>query len=356
MFNSQNNMNFSDLILEWYDKNKRDLPWRKSKDPYKIWISEIILQQTKISQGTKYYLNFIKKFPNLKSLAYSNENEVLLSWQGLGYYSRARNLHKSAKKIYFELENNFPKKYDTLLKLKGIGDYTASAISSICFDEKNAVLDGNVFRMLSRYFLIDKPINVSSSKKYFRQIAQDLIPDNRCGDYNQAIMDYSSMICKPINPKCDACIFSVSCKANLLSMSTDYPKKLSKNKSRFIYFDYVIFTHGSKNLIQKINRGLWVNLYQFPVFQSDSNISLMDLKKMIYKKFKISSANIELINKNFIKHKLTHLQIQSRFWKISDAPKIKGGLYVDNFEKYPMSRLMHKFFEKYNSKLSLISV
>ena len=349
-------MNFSDLILEWYDKNKRDLPWRKSKDPYRIWISEIILQQTKISQGTKYYLNFIKKFPNLKSLANSNENEVLLSWQGLGYYSRARNLHKSAKYIYFELENKFPKNYDALLKLKGIGDYTASAISSICFDEKNAVLDGNVYRILSRYFLIDKPINRSSSKKYFRQIAQDMISDNRCGDYNQAIMDYSSMICKPVNPKCDVCIFSESCKANLLSKSMDYPKKLSKNKNRFKYFDYVIFNQGSKNLIQKINSGLWVNLYQFPVFQSDSNISLIDLKKLIYKKFKISVNDIELINENYINHKLTHLQIQSRFWKISDGPMIKGGLYVDDFENYPMSRLMHKFFEKYSSKLSLISV
>ena len=349
-------MNFSDLILEWYDKNKRDLPWRKSKDPYRIWISEIILQQTKISQGTKYYLNFIKKFPNLKSLANSNENEVLLSWQGLGYYSRARNLHKSAKYIYFELENKFPKNYDGLLKLKGIGDYTASAISSICFDEKNAVLDGNVYRILSRYFLIDKPINRSSSKKYFRQIAQDMISDNRCGDYNQAIMDYSSMICKPVNPKCDVCIFSESCKANLLSKIMDYPKKLSKNKNRFKYFDYVIFNQGSKNLIQKINSGLWVNLYQFPVFQSDSNISLIDLKKLIYKKFKISVNDIELINENYINHKLTHLQIQSRFWKISDGPMIKGGLYVDDFENYPMSRLMHKFFEKYSSKLSLISV
>ena len=349
-------MNFSGLILEWYDKNKRDLPWRKSKDPYRIWISEIILQQTKISQGTKYYLNFIKKFPNLKSLANSNENEVLLSWQGLGYYSRARNLHKSAKYIYFELENKFPKNYDGLLKLKGIGDYTASAISSICFDEKNAVLDGNVYRILSRYFLIDKPINRSSSKKYFRQIAQDMISDNRCGDYNQAIMDYSSMICKPVNPKCDVCIFSESCKANLLSNSMDYPKKLSKNKNRFKYFDYVIFNQGSKNLIQKINSGLWVNLYQFPVFQSDSNISLIDLKKLIYEKFKISVNDIELINDNYINHKLTHLQIQSRFWKISDGPMIKGGLYVDDFENYPMSRLMHKFFEKYSSKLSLISV
>tara|TARA_S200000501_G_scaffold173112_1_gene163069 strand:+ start:624 stop:1667 length:1044 start_codon:yes stop_codon:yes gene_type:complete len=347
-------MNFSTLILEWYDKNKRDLPWRKSKDPYKIWISEIILQQTKISQGTKYYLNFLKKFPDLKSLANSDENEVLLSWQGLGYYSRARNLHKSAKKIYFELDNVFPKKYDSLLKLKGIGDYTASAISSICFNEENAVLDGNVYRILARYFLIDKPINVSSSKKYFREIAQDLIPKKRCGDYNQAIMDYSSMICKPVNPKCDICIFSQSCRANLLSRAIDYPKKLAKNKSRFVYFDYVIFNQGSKNLIQKINSGLWLNMYQFPVFQSDSSISLIDLKKMIYEKFKISVNNIELINANHIKHKLTHLQIQSRFWKISDAPKIKGGLYVDNFEKYPMSRLMHKFFEKYNTKSSLI--
>ena len=349
-------MNFSDLILDWYDINKRDLPWRKSKDPYKIWISEIILQQTKISQGTKYYLRFLKKFPNLKSLANSSENEVLLSWQGLGYYSRARNLHKSAKKIYFELENNFPKKYESLIKLKGIGDYTASAISSICFNEKNAVLDGNVYRILARYFLIDKPINISSSKKYFRQIAQDLIPNKRCGDYNQAIMDYSSMICKPVNPKCDICIFSESCKANLSSMTMDFPKKLSKNKNRFIYYDYVIFNDGTKNLIQKINSGLWVNMYQFPVFQSDSCISLIDLKKMIYEKFNISADNIKLINENFIKHKLTHLQIQSRFWKISDAPKIKEGMYVDDFENFPMSRLMHKFFEKYNSKLSLISL
>ena len=169
-------------------------------------------------------------------------------------------------------------------------------------------------------------------------------------------MDYSSIICKPVNPKCDICVFSESCKANLSSMTMDFPKKLSKNKSRVLYYDYVIFDQGGKNLIQKINSGLWVNMYQFPVFQSDSCISLIDLKKMIYEKFNISAYNIELVNENFIKHKLTHLQIQSRFWKISDAPKIKEGMYVDDFENFPMSRLMHKFFEKYNSKLSLISL
>ena len=195
-------MKLNSLILKWYDQNKRDLPWRKTKNPYNIWISEIILQQTRMEQGIYYYNRFISKFPDLESLATSDEKDVLLLWQGLGYYSRARNLHHTAKHIYYHLDSKFPESYDELINLKGIGDYTASAISSICFEKKYAVLDGNVFRIISRIFGIKDPIDLNNSRKVFKKKAIDLLPKSRYGDYNQGLMDFGSIICKPKNPLC----------------------------------------------------------------------------------------------------------------------------------------------------------
>ena len=199
------------VLIYWYKSNKRPLPFRSTKDPYKIWISEIILQQTRIAQGTSYYNRFINRFPTLESLAKSDENDVLLMWQGLGYYSRARNLLFSAKHIYNNLGSKFPETYNEIIKLKGVGDYTASAIASICFEESVAVLDGNVYRVLSRYFGIHTPINSGKGFKEFKTLATKLLPLSQFGDYNQAVMDFGAKQCKPVSPDCRKCILSEKC-------------------------------------------------------------------------------------------------------------------------------------------------
>ena len=199
-------MNFTTQIDNWYSKNKRDLPWRKNKDPYSVWLSEIILQQTKIQPVIPYYKMFMDKYPNIESLFKASEQDILKLWEGLGYYSRARNLHKTAKLIVRDLEGVFPSTYTGLLKLPGIGKYTASAISSICYEERQAVLDGNVFRLLSRYFDIDTPINSSLGIKSFERLSYKLLPKINIGDYNQGLMDFGSIVCKPKLAKCDICI------------------------------------------------------------------------------------------------------------------------------------------------------
>ena len=206
-------MEFHNLILQWYDLNKRDLPWRSTKEPYKIWVSEIILQQTRVVNGIIYYRRFIEHFPNLHSLANADENDVLLIWQGLGYYSRARNLHFSAKYIVDKLNSNFPNTYQDIIKLKGIGDYTASAISSICFEEKVPAIDGNIFRILSRLFELKESFYSNKFKTKIKKLALEIMPNNRFGDYNQALMDYGSIICKPTNPLCSECVVSTMCKS-----------------------------------------------------------------------------------------------------------------------------------------------
>ena len=263
-------MDLNKLILKWYDKNKRDLPWRNTKNPYNIWVSEIILQQTRMEQGIYYYNRFISKFPDLKTLANSDEKEVLLLWQGLGYYSRARNLHFTAKHIFNELNSQFPETYDELIRLKGIGDYTASAISSICFEKARPVLDGNVYRIISRVFEIKNPIDLNNSRKVFKEKACEIMPNKRFGDYNQALMDFGSIICKPVNPLCSSCVLSKICNAFKNDSVVNYPVKSIKNQVKSMHFNYLVVKNKSQFLIEQINEGIWKNMYQFPVFISES--------------------------------------------------------------------------------------
>ena len=346
-------MDFNKLILKWYDKNKRNLPWRKTKNPYKIWISEIILQQTRMQQGVLYYNKFISRFPNLKSLAKSDEKDVLLLWQGLGYYSRARNLHSTAKYIYNELDSDFPETYENLLKLKGIGDYTASAIASICFEKKHPVLDGNVFRIISRIFEIYNPIDVSESRKIFKKKALDIMPKKRFGDYNQALMDFGSIVCKPVSPLCTSCEISSLCVAFRKNTVTKLPVKSKKIKVKKLFFDYFLIRNNKKYFIERINEGIWKNLYQFPAHTSKTKKNKKTLNKFFSKKFLHDSIEMELINSEFIEHNLSHIKIKSRFWLVSNKINIKDGIFTEMLDQYPMSKLMHKFIEKYGSKLSI---
>ena len=218
-------MDFSSKLIHWYQKNKRDLPWRKTKDPYKIWISEVILQQTRVNQGLPYYIKFLDRYPSLYDLSLANEKEVLLLWQGLGYYKRAINLLESAKTIVKKNNGNFPNNFDDIIKLKGVGDYTASAISSICYGEKEVVVDGNVFRFISRFFGIKRDIKLKSTFIFFKNKLKFLIENVNPGDFNQALMEFGALQCMPINPLCNSCIFKFQCKAYTLNDIESYPQK-----------------------------------------------------------------------------------------------------------------------------------
>ena len=231
-------MIFSKTLINWYSVNKRELPWRQTIDPYYIWLSEIILQQTQVAQGLPYYVKFTEEFPSVFHLAKAQEGHVLKLWQGLGYYSRARNLHTTAKYIAAELKGEFPNNYKDLLKLKGIGDYTASAIASICFNKPEAVVDGNVYRVLSRYFGIDTPINSPKGAKEFKQLAQELIDKKDPATFNQAIMEFGATQCKPQSPDCTLCPFTSSCIAFNENRIIELPVKIKSGKAKKKYFNF----------------------------------------------------------------------------------------------------------------------
>jgi len=343
-------MNLNKLILKWYDKNKRDLPWRKTKNPYNIWISEIILQQTRMEKGINYYKSFISKFPDLESLATSEEKDVLLLWQGLGYYSRARNLHHTAKYLYYDLDSKFPKSYKELVNLKGIGDYTASAILSICFEKKHPVLDGNVFRIISRIFGIKDPIDLNNSRKVFKKKAIELLPRSRFGDYNQGLMDFGSMVCRPKNPSCSNCLISKKCVAYKNQLVDSLPVKAKKNKIKTLYFEYLVVNNNNKILIERVEDGIWKNLYQFPVNISTSKKNKVEIRKFFIDKFNLQALDLKLINSEYIEHKLTHILIKSTFWFTNKKIDSDEGVFTTILEDYPMSKLMHNFIEKYRSK------
>lgn len=343
---------FSNNLISWYRINKRDLPWRNTKDPYKIWLSEIILQQTKVAQGLPYYNRFIKKYPNVQVLAGASEKEVLKLWEGLGYYSRARNLHETAKIIVTNLEGIFPSTYKNLIKLPGIGDYTASAISSFSINEINPVIDGNVYRFLSRLLGILIPINTNKSLKEFRNIAKILISKKNPSDFNQAIMEFGSLVCKPKNPICNECIYQKSCFAYLNQKTLTLPLKNSKKKvkERFLNFLIIKSPDGNTVIEKRINKDIWQNLYQFPLIESEKPLDKKNLSIKLKEIQYLNSKDIEFYlyqNKSF-SHKLTHQNIHSSFW-IFDVKKIKNNqTNIRNLDMYPFPKPISNFLLNYN--------
>ncbi len=255
-------MKFHKKLITWYLQNKRSMPWRETTDPYHIWLSEIMLQQTRVAQGLPYYLAFTKSFPTVFDLANASEDEVLKLWQGLGYYSRARNLHATAKYVANELQGEFPDNYKDLLQLKGVGDYTASAIASICFNEVVPVVDGNVYRVLSRHFGIDTPINSTKGIKEFKELAIELIDHEDPANYNQAIMEFGALQCKPKSPYCIVCPLNESCEALKTGKVDMLPVKLKKQKIKNRYFNYLIFSINDQHTIiqQRTGNGIWKGL------------------------------------------------------------------------------------------------
>jgi A/G-specific adenine glycosylase len=275
----ENNNSFSDLLLEWYDQtNKRILPWKASQNPYHIWLSEIILQQTRVEQGKPYYVKFIDKYPTLKELAAADESEVMKLWQGLGYYSRARNMLETAKFIDKEYDSIFPNQYVLIKKLKGVGDYTAAAIASFAFNLPYAVVDGNVFRVLSRCFEISTAIDSGKGKKTFTYLANSLLSIQRPADFNQAIMDLGALICTPVSPKCKECPFIKICQASKNNTTAAFPVKSKKMVKKNRYFYYFVWKSiENKTVIKKrMEKDIWKGLYDFPLFESDKVLNSID--------------------------------------------------------------------------------
>lgn len=283
-------------LLEWYRNNARDLPFRQTKDPYKIWICEIVFQQTRINQGLNHYNNFIKRFPDVKTLAEAEENEVLLYWKGLGYYSRAINIHKAALQIMNDYNGVFPNQYEEILKLKGIGKYTAAAVSSICFGGKTPAVDGNFYRVLSRFFADDFDISNSRAFTYFSELATLVMPDN-VGDFNQAMMDIGSEICKPKNPLCGECPINADCLAFSLQKISEYPVKTKKVKAEDLALTYYFVHRKGQFLIrQRKDDFIWKKLFEFPSSISVDMETFITGSKMVTHKLTHKNLSIEIFN------------------------------------------------------------
>ena len=326
-------MEFSDKLIDWYQGNKRDLPWRHTNDPYKVWLSEVILQQTRVAQGLSYYLKFERVFPTVFDLAAAPEELILKNWQGLGYYSRARNMHSTAKQIVDDFDGKFPSSYDELILLKGIGDYTASAIASFCFGKKHAVVDGNVFRVLSRVFGIDTPIDSTIGKKNFKMLAEELICSDRPAIFNQAIMEFGALQCTPKSPDCTSCPLNNTCVAYSLNQVNDLPKKSKKVKKRNRYFEYLVILTSDNTIIQqRKEKDIWAKLFEFPLIEyseaPDPELVLADIGQFLKMDFSVVQKSIP------IKHLLSHQNLFVRFWQLEleDPPCNDGFIKVEMHE------------------------
>lgn len=347
-------MIFSNTLINWYLQSKRDLPWRKTTNPYFIWLSEIILQQTRVDQGMSYYLAFVKAYPTVFHLANATENEVLNLWQGLGYYSRARNLHFSAKYIVDELNGQFPSTYKDILQLKGVGDYTASAIASICFDEPTAVVDGNVYRVLARFFGVEAPINSSKGQKYFKELAQELINSDKPAIHNQAIMEFGARMCKPQNPDCDVCPLTDKCVALQQKRIKELPFKNKKIKIRKRYFNYLVAVTSDKKTIlnKREGKGIWQNLFEFPLIESDKTLDkdAVIQHKVFQKIFSNGDFEVNLFNQKEIVHKLSHQHLVTRFWTVKVEKNQQLTTAWKNIHSFPVPKLIDSFIDEFIKK------
>ena len=339
-------MEFTKILSRWYSVKKRILPWRLTKDPYLIWLSEIILQQTQIKQGLPYYQKFAIKYPTVFELANANEKDILKLWQGLGYYSRARNLHSTAIHIVENLNGEFPKTYKDLIKLKGVGDYTASAIASICYEEPCAVVDGNVYRVLSRYFGINTPINTSKGIKEFKALAQNLLPETNIGDYNQAIMEFGAKQCKPTSPNCSICPLNDSCEALKTNTINTLPVKKNKLKVKKRYINFLVYiSEDHKTILEKREgKGIWQGLYQFPFIETESSVTYEVIKSLLPREAK----DVSLYNEKDIVHKLSHQHLYSKFWIVNIEKLTQKGCKISEIRTYPVPVLLSNFIEAFN--------
>ena len=343
-------MDFTNSLTQWYLQNKRDLPWRKTVNPYKIWLSEIMLQQTRVAQGTPYFLSFTTAFPTVFDLAAANEEQVLKLWQGLGYYSRARNLHKTAQYVANELSGVFPDNYNDLLKLKGVGEYTAAAIASFSYNEAVPVVDGNVFRVLSRYFDVETDIASASAKKEFAALAFELMPKQNPAVFNQAIMEFGALQCVPKSPNCGVCVFNTSCVALQKKKVDQLPVKSKKLKVRNRFFNYLVVLDDNENTIiqKRIAKGIWHNLYEFPLIETERVEDFDCIANLIQSDFFKGNeiVGISESNPETIIHKLSHQHLHIKFWKIKVNGTIKNAINSKTVKTFPFPIVIHNFIEK----------
>lgn len=342
---------FTELLLHWYAANGRALPWRQSQDPYRIWISEIILQQTRVAQGMEYYLRFVKRFPDVRSLAEAPDDEVMKYWQGLGYYSRARHLHEAARRM----NGTFPRTYAEVRALPGIGDYTAAAICSFAYGMPCAVVDGNVYRVLTRFFGIDLPIDSAKGKQKVEQLANELLCKERPADYNQAIMDFGAIQCTPRSPQCDSCPLSGGCQAFALQSVETFPVKRHKTKVTDRYFHYIYVRAGACTYIHKrTGNDIWKNLYELPMVESEGAwdmTQLLSSPTLAQWLHPGETPQVHVIEPE-VRHQLSHRLIHAAFYEMilpEDTLSFSSFLRIpiEHIEEYAVPRLIHAFLEKY---------
>jgi A/G-specific adenine glycosylase len=348
---------FVENLLVWYDRHKRDLPWRDTTDPYKVWISEIILQQTRVDQGLPYYHRFLKTFPKLANLADADEQLVLSIWQGLGYYSRARNLHQGAKQIGMQYKGKYPTSYQEWLKIKGVGSYTAAAIASFCFQEQVPVLDGNVFRVLSRVFGIAEDILSGKGKKLFWEKASELIPADRPDQFNQAIMEFGALHCTPKSPDCESCIFKSHCFAHQKNLVKELPVKLKKTSRKSRFFEYQVYVYRRQVLLKKRAKGdIWEGLNEFPLIEKKT---LEDLNKASRQKVKVKLSYTSELLKHVLSHQDLHCifnvyevahktdwQAIQKHWEAESVPLAK---ITDIPKPVLLTKFLNTYFNEYIS-------
>ena len=341
--------NISDILLDWYARHGRDLPWRRTRDPYRIWLSEVILQQTRVAQGMDYYLRFTERFPDVGSLAAAPEDEVLKLWQGLGYYSRARNLHAAARQVAARFGGVFPRSYDEVRSLRGVGDYTAAAVCSAAYDAPCAVLDGNVFRVLARLFDIDLPIDSTAGKRTFAELAQMRL-DKRCpGRYNQAVMDFGALQCTPAQPGCADCPLASRCLALAAGTVAERPVKQSKTKVRDRWFNYLHVTCGDRTLLRRRGEGdIWQGLYEFPMIETDRAADFSELTDSEEFRTLLDGVEWRLLRSVAMpKHQLSHQTLHAVFHHIEisfpvDFPSVPTATLGD----YAVPRLIDRYLDR----------
>ena len=338
------------ILISWYLENKRDLPWRRDLDPYRVWLSEIILQQTQVVQGLPYYEKFVTRFPQVAQLADAKEEEVLKLWQGLGYYSRARNLHQTARRIVNDYGGKFPDQFKDLLSLQGVGVYTASAIASICFNRPKAVVDGNVYRVLSRLFGVNEPINQSSGIKLFQELANIQLDGDDPGTYNQAIMEFGALQCTPKLPKCHDCPLNDRCVALATGRISELPVSIKKGKIKTEYYNFLVIEDREGNYVleRRPEVGIWAKLHQFPLIESTTPITQEVVRDHLVAKCGIHADDImglNKINSEPVIHRLTHKKLLVDFWCIPLSVSIPESISMTQLATLAVPKVIERFIE-----------
>jgi A/G-specific adenine glycosylase len=349
---------FTASLMRWEKKNTRTMPWKGEKDPYKIWLSEIILQQTRVEQGKPYYERFIRQYPTATDLAKADEREVFRLWQGLGYYNRCKNMLAAAKKIMNEHRGRFPDTYEQILDLPGVGEYTAAAIASFAFGLPYAVADGNVQRVLARYFGIEKEINSTAGKKFFRALAQHVLEEKKPAVWNQAIMDFGATVCTPQKPDCGICPLQKDCFAFQHKMISRLPVKITRTKPSNRYFTYILLSWGGKTYIHKRSGGdIWQNLYEFPLVEESGFTEIRQFfKKKVVQSLLKGNSTKNLLPSGTYKQQLTHQTIYARFLHVKISKAFSGGgekgffpVAMSDLDQYPFPKIILQYISGIDS-------